>query len=67
MTLTLDRIALEDVGAEPRRLAEAILRQLQYRSGRVPIETIARALGITEIRVEPLSNLEGCLHDRGTP
>lgn len=61
MSLTLDRMALEDVGAEPQRLAEAILAQMQYRSGPVPIEAIAQALGIMEIREEPLTNLEGTL------
>jgi hypothetical protein len=61
MTLTLDRIALEDVGAEPQRLAAAILAQIRYERGRVPIAAIAHALGITEIREDPLTNLEGCL------
>ena len=61
MSLTLDRMALEDVGAEPQRVAEAILAQMEYRSGPVPIEEIAFALGIVEIREEPLTNLEGTL------
>ena len=61
MTLKLDRMALEDVGAEPQRLAEAILAQIKYQNGRVPIARIAQALGIVEIREEPLTNLEGTL------
>jgi hypothetical protein len=61
MKITLDRVALEDVGAEPQRLAEAILGQMCYRTGVVPIEAIAYALDITEIREEPLTNFEGTL------
>jgi IrrE N-terminal-like domain len=61
MTITLDRIALEDVGLEPQRLAEAILTQIGYSKGKVPIDDIAYALGIVEIREEPLTNLEGTL------
>jgi hypothetical protein len=61
MSLTLDRMALEDVGAEPQRVSEAILAQMQYRSGPVPIEEVACALGILEIRREPLTNMEGAL------
>jgi hypothetical protein len=61
VSLKLDRMALEDVGAEPQRQAEAILAQMQYRNGPVPIEDIAHALGIDEIREEPLNNFEGAL------
>ena len=61
MTLRLDRAALEDGGAEPQRLAAAILVQMGYRGGRVPIDDIALALDIVEIRKEPLTNLEGVL------
>lgn len=71
MTLQLDRMALEDVGAEPQSLAEAILRQIAYQTGKVPVEEIAHALGIMEIRAEPLTNLEASLittpeRDRGS-
>ena len=34
---------------------------MQYRNGPVPIKEIAHALGILEIREEPLTNLEGTL------
>jgi len=61
MTLRLDRISLEDVGSEPGRMAAAILEQLKYRGGAVPIDAIAGALDIHEIRRKPLENLEGAL------
>ncbi|HEX3756871.1 MAG TPA: ImmA/IrrE family metallo-endopeptidase [Rhizomicrobium sp.] len=61
MSLSLDRMALDDVGAQPQRIAEAILGQLDYQGGRVAIHSIARALDIDEIRTEPLDNLEGAL------
>jgi Zn-dependent peptidase ImmA (M78 family) len=61
MTITLDRIALEDVSREPQKLAAWILGQIAYQHGKVPIEEIAYALGITEIRREQLTNLEGTL------
>jgi len=61
MTITLDRVALEDVSLEPQKLAEWILGQIAYQHGQVPIAKIAYALGITEIRAERLTNLEGTL------
>jgi hypothetical protein len=61
MTLILDRMALDDAGFEPGRMAGAILAQLDYQGGRVPIAEIARALDISEIRQEPLDNFEGAL------
>ena len=59
--LELDRMAIEEFGPNPTRLAEAI--HAQYDNGRrpVPVGEIARALDIHEIRVEPLSNFEGAL------
>ncbi len=59
--ITLDRMEVEEVGANPVRLATAIHDQLQASPGPVPVEAIARALDIVEIRLEPLSNLEGAL------
>lgn len=59
--LKLDRMALDDVGANPVRLAEAIHRQLGDPSGAVPVARIAKALDIVEIRVETLRNIEGAL------
>ena len=61
MALTLDRMALDDVGANPARLAAAIHVQLGETSSAVPVFEIARALDIIEIRSEPLDNFEGAL------
>ena len=57
----LDRMEIEEVGANPARLATAIHDQLKAPAGPVPVEVIAKALDIVEIVVEPLSNLEGAL------
>jgi hypothetical protein len=57
----LDRIELEDVGVNPRRLAEAIHQQLGERTGAVPVKEIAGALDIHEIREESLTNIEAAL------
>src|SRR5689334_16823627 len=70
MKLQLDRMALDDVGANSRRLAEAVHEQLGEGLGPVPVYEIARALDIDEIREEPLSNIEAALvttpeRDRG--
>ncbi|MEZ5763707.1 MAG: ImmA/IrrE family metallo-endopeptidase [Xanthobacteraceae bacterium] len=59
--LVLDRISIEDVGVNPRRLAEAIHDQLPGLSGAVPVREIALALDIVEIREERLSTLEAAL------
>jgi Zn-dependent peptidase ImmA (M78 family) len=48
-------------GADPERLAAAILRQLAHMKGAVPGREIALALDIVEIREEPLNHLEGAL------
>jgi len=61
MGLTLDRMALDDVGANPARLAHAIHQQLGEGQGAVPVIEIAKALDIVEIRLEPLTNFEGAL------
>ncbi len=68
--LTLDRMAIEEVGLNPRRLAEAIHVQLGDREGAVPVHEIAESLDVDEIRERPLSNLEAALvttpeRDRG--
>ena len=57
----IDRIVLDDVGGNPRKIAEAIHLQLGDLSGPIPVYEIARALDIDEIRESPLSNLEGAL------
>lgn len=59
--LTLDRMALDDVGTNPVRLATAIHRQLAEGTGPVPVGDIARALDIVEVREEALINFEGAL------
>jgi hypothetical protein len=62
VTIThLDWMALDDVGGNPRKLAEAIHIQLGDYPGPVPIYEIARALDVVEIRESPLFNLEGAL------
>lgn len=61
MALSLDRIAIEEVGSDPVRLARAIHRQLPDLNGAVPVHDIARALDIEEIREEQLNSFEGCL------
>ncbi len=65
LSLTLDRMAVEEAGgSNPQRLAFAIhqqLRALGVVNGRVPVEEIATALDIVEIRLEPLDGFEGAL------
>lgn len=61
MGLMLDRMAVDDVGANPVRIAAAIHEQLGEGSGPVPVFEIARALDIIEVRTEPLTNFEGGL------
>jgi hypothetical protein len=61
MALALDRLALDDVGANPARLAGAIHQQLGEGYGAVPVVEIAMALDIVEIRLEELTNFEGAL------
>ena len=59
--LTLDRIALDDAGGNPRKIAEAIHLQLGDLTGPVPVDAIAHALDIVEICKEPLTSFEGAL------
>ncbi|MCJ2011941.1 ImmA/IrrE family metallo-endopeptidase [Methylobacterium sp. J-076] len=59
--IVLDRMEVEEAGANPDKLASAIHDQLKASPGPVPVEAIAMALDIVEIRVEPLSNFEGAL------
>ena len=49
--LRLDRMAVEEVGSHPERLAAAIHDQLGLAAGPVPVEAIAAALDIAEIRI----------------
>jgi IrrE N-terminal-like domain len=57
----LDRMAIEEVGANPERLAAAVHHQLPGLHGAVPVYEIARALDIEEIREEGLTSFEGAL------
>jgi len=61
MPVELDRIAIEEVGANPERVAQAIHDQLPGLKGAVPVYDIARALDIEEIREEALTSFEGAL------
>jgi hypothetical protein len=56
----LDRMALDEVGANPVRLADAIHAQLGEQTGPVPVEAIARSLDIVEM-VAALKSIEGAL------
>ena len=59
--MTIERMAIDDAGANPKRLAEAITNQLGDISCAVPVRQIAADIDIYEIREEPLSGLAGCL------
>lgn len=66
MTLSLDRIGsdrieIESVGADPRRLARALMKQLPDLDDRVPIHDVALALDIVSIEVVDLVSIEACL------
>ena len=61
MTLALDRIEIESVGADPVQLATALLRQMPDLDGDVPIESMALALDILAIEKVPLQGIAGCL------
>jgi hypothetical protein len=61
MALELDRIAIESVGADPARLAAAIIKQMPDLTGAIPVHDVARALDINEVREESLTSFEGCL------
>lgn len=58
--MQLDRIDLADIH-EPKRLVKALHRQIGPLAGQVPVDEIARALGIEEIRRAPLEGCEGVL------
>jgi hypothetical protein len=61
MGLSLDRMALDDVGANPARIAAALHDQLKNCEGAVPVFEVATALDIMEIRIEALATFEGAL------
>lgn len=56
--LSLDRMTIEEAGPDPTQIARAVLKQLDVSSGAMPIEEIAFALDIKEIRYEPLETFE---------
>jgi hypothetical protein len=57
----LDRMAIEEAGPNPDKLAAAIHAQLVVKTGAVPIHAIAGALDIVHIREERLPGIEGAL------
>jgi hypothetical protein len=59
--LPLDRMAVEEAGPNPDKLAAAIHAQLGVNTGAVPIYAIAGALDIIHIREERLPGIEGAL------
>lgn len=59
--VAIDRMELEDVGDNPKRLAAAVIEQTGISSGYVPVQEIARASDIREIREAPLIGFEGAL------
>lgn len=58
--MILDRLELADIGG-PVRLASKLHEQIGPLSEPVPIEEVARALDIVEIRVQDFSGFEGML------
>lgn len=59
--MTIDRMEIDDAGANPRRLAEAITKQLGDEPRSVDVRQIAADIDIYEILEEPLNGLAGCL------
>lgn len=59
--MTIDRMEIDDAGANPKRLAEAITKQLGDTPRAVDVRQIASDVDIYEIREKPLKGLAGCL------
>jgi Zn-dependent peptidase ImmA (M78 family) len=59
--LVFNRLAIEEDGPNPEKLAQAVHKQLGASTKAVPIIEVALALDITEIRYEPLESFEGAL------
>lgn len=59
--VTLDRMALDEVGYRSEDLAAEIRRQLNAPMGYVDVTAIAYALDIVEIKFAPLTSFEGAL------
>jgi Zn-dependent peptidase ImmA (M78 family) len=54
-------MSIDDVGANPEKLAQAIHQKLNLTTGPVPVREIALALDIEEITEAPLTSFEGAL------
>lgn len=61
MTLSINRMDIDDAGANPRKLAQAISKQLPAGKQFVPVREIALAIDIEEIRETILDGLDGSL------
>ncbi|WP_445679525.1 ImmA/IrrE family metallo-endopeptidase [Radicibacter daui] len=61
MALKIDRMEIDDVGGNPRKLAASIIKQLPETSGAIPVREIAEAIDIYEIKEAVLDGLEGGL------
>jgi hypothetical protein len=59
--IKLDRMAIEEAGPNPRRMAEAIHGQLGALNGAIPVREIAQALDIEEIRQVSPKGFEAAL------
>lgn len=59
--IAIDRMEIDDAGANIRNLANAITKQLVDENKPVPVREIALAIDIHEIREEMLEGLDGCL------
>lgn len=57
----IDRMEIDDAGANPKHLAEAITNQLGDTPRWVDVRQIATDIDIHEIREAPLNGLAGCL------
>ncbi len=59
--LKIDRMEIDDAGGNPSKLAHSVLKQIPDLKPRIPVREIAFAVGIYEIREEPLVGIEGGL------
>ena len=59
--MQISRMDLDDAGGNPQRIAEAIMAQIADLPGPGSGRGYRYALGIVEIRVEPLKSFEGAL------
>lgn len=57
----IDRMELDDLGANPRKLASELIKNLDDTMQAIPVREIALAVDIVEIREQPLKSLEGAL------